>query len=52
MKAAELADVDDSDVGALRALETDLAILLAEEDVAEIGKALEPGISPHAGMRR
>jgi hypothetical protein len=27
----------------LRALEADLAMLLAEEDVAEVGKALEPG---------
>src|SRR5512144_497908 len=43
VEAAELADLDESDVGALRALEADLAMLLAEEDVAEIGKALEPG---------
>ena len=43
VEAAELADVDESDVGALRALEADLAMLLAEEDVEEIGKALEPG---------
>ena len=43
VEAAELADVDESAVGALRALEADLAMLLAEEDVAEIGKALEPG---------
>lgn len=39
----ELLDVDESDAGPLRALETDLAMLLAEEDVAEIGKVLEPG---------
>lgn len=45
VEAAELADLDESDVGALRALEADLAMLLAEEDVAEIGKALEPGSS-------
>ena len=43
VEAAELADVDESNVGELLALEADLAMLLAEEDVAEIGKALEPG---------
>ena len=43
VEAAELADVDESDVGELRALEADLAMLLAEEDVEEIGKALDPG---------
>ena len=41
--AAELTDVDESAVGALRALEADLAMLLAEEDVERIGAALEPG---------
>ena len=39
----ELHEVDDSHVGQLRALEADLALLLAAEDVDEIGKALEPG---------
>jgi hypothetical protein len=43
VEVAELADVDESDVGELRALEADLAMLLAEEDVMEVGKALEPG---------
>jgi hypothetical protein len=43
VEVAELGDVDDSDIGALRALEADLAMLLAEEDVAHIGAALEPG---------
>jgi hypothetical protein len=43
VEVAEVADVDESDVGELRALEADLAMLLAEEDVEEIGKALEPG---------
>jgi hypothetical protein len=43
VEVAELADVDESDVGELLALEADLAMLLAEEDVEEIGKALEPG---------
>jgi hypothetical protein len=43
VEAAELAEVDESHIGELRALEADLAMLLAEEDVEEIGKALEPG---------
>ena len=43
VEAAELRDVDDSDIGELRALERDLAILLAEEDIEEIGASLEPG---------
>jgi hypothetical protein len=42
IEATELRDADDSEVGELRALESDLAILLAEEDVAEIGASLEP----------
>ena len=36
-------DADDSEVGELRALERDLAILLSEEDIEEIGASLEPG---------
>jgi hypothetical protein len=43
VEAAELADVDESDVGDLRALEADLAMLLAEEDIEKIGTVLEPG---------
>jgi Family of unknown function (DUF6325) len=43
IEASELRDADDSAVGELRALESDLAVLLAEEDVAEIGESLEPG---------
>jgi hypothetical protein len=43
VEVAELADVDESDVGELLALEAGLAMLLAEEDVEEVGKALEPG---------
>ena len=41
--ASELRDADDSEVGELRALERDLAILLAEEDIEEVGESLEPG---------
>ena len=39
----ELHEVDESDLGQLRALEADLAMLLAEEDLEAIGKVLEPG---------
>jgi Family of unknown function (DUF6325) len=41
VEAAELRDADQSEVGELRALERDLAILLAEEDIEEIGASLE-----------
>ena len=43
VEAAELRDADDSEVGQLRAAEADLAVLLAESDVEEIGAMLEPG---------
>lgn len=36
-------DFGDIDLGGLRELETDLALLLAEEDVESIGAAVEPG---------
>jgi hypothetical protein len=36
-------DFGDADLGGLRELETELAVLLAEEDVESIGAALEPG---------
>ena len=41
--AAELRDADETEVGQLRALERDVAMLLAEEDVQRIGEILEPG---------
>ena len=43
VEASELRDADDSEVGQLRAAEADLAVLLAESDVDEIGRVLEPG---------
>jgi hypothetical protein len=42
-EAYELRDADDSEIGELRAYERDLAILLAEDDVQEIGGSLAPG---------
>lgn len=43
VEAAELRDQDESDVGELRKLEADLALLLATEDVERVGADLEPG---------
>jgi hypothetical protein len=39
----ELHEVDEADVGELRALESELGMLLAEQDIEEIGSVLEPG---------
>ena len=39
----ELEESDDSVVGELRAFESDVALLLAEEDIEAVGMALEPG---------
>ena len=43
VEATELRDADESEVGQLRDLERDLAVLLATTDVEEIGESLEPG---------
>jgi hypothetical protein len=43
LDATELCDADDSEVGQLRDLERDLAVLLAASDVEDIGATLEPG---------
>lgn len=43
VEAVELDEAQESEVGELLALEADLALLLAEEDVESIGAALEPG---------
>lgn len=42
VEASELRDVDDSDIGQLRELEAELAVLLAEEDILEIASVMEP----------
>ena len=42
-EAFELPDLDDSEVGELRAFERDVAALLAEDDVVAIAEAMEPG---------
>ena len=43
VEVAELTELAAADVGELVALEANLAMLLAEEDVEAIGAALEPG---------
>jgi hypothetical protein len=42
-EAFEAADIDESELGILRGLETQLAMLLSEDDVTNIANALEPG---------
>ena len=43
VEALELEDAPEGDVGELLSLEADVAMLLAEEDVKNVGAALEPG---------
>jgi hypothetical protein len=43
VEVAELRDHDESEVGELRSLEADLSLLLALEDVEQVGADLEPG---------
>ena len=45
VEAFESHEFDDSEIGQLRELESELALLLAEEDVESVGAALEPGSS-------
>ena len=42
MEVAELREHDESDVGELRSLEADLSLVLALEDVEQVGADLEP----------
>src|SRR4051812_41865112 len=41
--AIELSDLDESEAGSLRALETELAELMSEEDLLNIAEAIDPG---------
>ncbi|GAA4759859.1 hypothetical protein GCM10023350_52570 [Nocardioides endophyticus] len=43
LDAFELSDVDDSELGGLRSYETELAMLLSEDDVTAVAAAVEPG---------
>jgi hypothetical protein len=41
----EVTDMEDSEIGELRAYETELAMLLSEQDVADLAETIEPGSS-------
>jgi hypothetical protein len=43
IEAIELSDLDESEAGSLRAYETELAMLLSEDDVLAVAEAIEPG---------
>lgn len=45
LDAFELSDLDEGELGDLRAYETQLAMLLSEEDVTSVAAAVEPGSS-------
>jgi hypothetical protein len=45
LEAFEIADLDQSEIGALRAYESELAMLLSEDDVVAVANAIEPGSS-------
>jgi hypothetical protein len=44
-EAFEATDMEDSEIGELRAYETELAMLLSEQDVADLADTIEPGSS-------
>ena len=44
-EAFEFEDIDDSELGGIRSLESELAQLLSADDVASVAAALEPGSS-------
>jgi uncharacterized protein DUF6325 len=41
----EASDMEDSEIGELRAFETELAMLLSEQDVVDLAETIEPGSS-------
>jgi hypothetical protein len=45
VEAFELSDLDEGEIGGLRAYESELAMLLSEEDVTSLAAAIEPGSS-------
>ena len=45
LEAFELSDLDQGEIGDLRTYESELAMLLSEEDVASLAAAIEPGSS-------
>ena len=45
LEAFELSDLDEGEIGELRTYESELAMLLSEEDVTSLGAGIEPGSS-------
>jgi uncharacterized protein DUF6325 len=45
LEAFELGDLEDTELGALRAHEAELAMLLSEDDVKNVAEAIDPGSS-------
>lgn len=45
VEAHEIEDIDDGELGELRAFETSLATLLSADDVSAVAQAIEPGSS-------
>ena len=45
LEAFELSDLDEREIGGLREYESELAMLLSEEDVTSLAAAIEPGSS-------
>jgi hypothetical protein len=45
LEAFELSDLDEAEIGELRTYESELAMLLSEEDVTSLAAAIEPGSS-------
>jgi len=45
LEAFELSDLDEGEIGELRTYESELAMLLSEEDVTSVAAAIEPGSS-------
>jgi hypothetical protein len=45
LEAFELSDLDEGEIGELRTFESELAMLLSEEDVTSLAAAIEPGSS-------
>jgi hypothetical protein len=45
VEAFEASDLDDSEIGELRSYEKELAMLLSEQDVADLVQTIEPGSS-------
>ena len=45
LEAFEASDLEDSEIGALRRQEADIAMVLSEQDVLDLGETIEPGSS-------